>query len=151
MAIVADYRYEPLDDPDDPDDYRPNSEFTIVFDPAIPSGDFVHDLVLLFEKLAAGDRIPLHTHPAEEVIVIDEGSAEVTLGDERRVVEAGAVIFIPVGTPHGLRNATDKPVRLHGIFPSSVIDVRYLDRNPAPGTEGQPPSHLIIDVREQPT
>lgn len=151
MAIVVGRRYEPLDDPDDPDDYRPNSEFALVFDPATPSGDFVHDLVLLFEKLAAGDRIPLHTHPAEEVIVIDEGCAEVTLGDEHRVVEAGAVVFIPVGKPHGLRNATDTPVRLHGIFPSSVVDVQYLERNPAPGTEDDPPSHLTIDVRKQPS
>jgi glyoxylate utilization-related uncharacterized protein len=149
MAVVTDPQYEPL--LDDLDDYRPNSEFAIVCDPETPNGEFVHDLVLLFERLAPGDRIPLHTHPAEEVIVIDDGDAEVTLGDERRVVGPGAVVFIPAGKPHGLRNGTDTQVRLHGIFPSSVIDVQYLDRNPAPGTEGDPPRHLSINVRAQST
>lgn len=149
MAIVVDRRYEPL--LDDPDDYRPNSQIALVCDPETPSGEFVHDLVVLFENLAAGDRIPLHTHPMEEVIIIEEGSAEVTLGDERRVVEPGAVVFIPVGKPHGVRNATERLVRLHGVFPSSVVALQYIERNPAPGTEGDPPQPpLQINVRELP-
>jgi len=150
MAIVVDRRYEPL--LDDPDDYRPNSQIALVCDPETPSGEFVHDLVVLFENLAAGDRIPLHTHPMEELIIIEEGSAEVTVGHERRVVGPGAVVFIPLGKPHGMRNATERPVRLHGVFPSSVVALQYIERNPAPGTEGEPPQPpLSINVRELPT
>ena len=147
MAIVTERRYEPLID--DPDDYRPNSEFALVFDPETPSGDYVHDLVVLFEKLAPGDRIPVHTHPKEELIIIDDGSAEVIMGDERHSVEAGAVVFVPAGRPHGVHNTTETVVHLHGIFPSSAIEIHYMERNPAPGTEGDPPQPLLtIDVRE---
>lgn len=28
---------------------------------------------------------------------------------------------------------------IHAVFPAPSIDIRYLERNPAPGTEEQPP------------
>ena len=42
------------------------------------------------------------------------------------------------------------PVRIHAMFPSEQIGIRYLERNPAPGTEGEPPQPAFtIDVRSQ--
>jgi quercetin dioxygenase-like cupin family protein len=35
--------------------------------------------------------VPLHTHPVDEVIVVAEGTAEVALGDEVRIVSAPPV------------------------------------------------------------
>jgi quercetin dioxygenase-like cupin family protein len=103
---------------------------------------------LIFEEIGIGDRIPLHVHPIHEVIVIDDGAAQVTLGRERRDVGRGTVVFIPAGTPHGARNSGDRPVRLHAMFPSEKIGIHYLERNPAPGTEGQPPQPAFtIDAR----
>ena len=100
------------------------------------------------EEIAPGDRIPLHTHPINEVIVIDEGTPEVTLGDETREAGPGTVVFIPAGTPHGTRNASRRPVRLHAMFPSERIGIQYLERNPAPGTENVPPQPAFtIDAR----
>jgi quercetin dioxygenase-like cupin family protein len=146
MAIVDDYAYEPM--VGDPDDHRPNTTWALVVDPATPDGRYVRGLTLLFEKVAVGDRIPLHTHSVEEALVIDEGDAEATVGAETRVVRTGAVVFVPPGTAHGMRNVGDRALRLHGVFASPNIPITMLDRNPAPGTEGddpQPPS--VYDAR----
>ena len=140
MGIVTERAYQRVSDLGDPDDYRPNSELAFVFDPAPAGGASVRGLTLIFENIGVGDRIPLHTHPSvEEVVVIDDGAAEVTLGDETRTVGAGAVVFIPPGTPHGTRNVGTTVLRAHAIFPAPTIDIRMLERLPAPGTEGDPP------------
>ena len=140
MAIITERAYQPVSDLGDPDDYRPNSELAFVFDPAPAGAAFVRGLTLIFENIGVGDRIPLHTHPTvEEVVVIEQGAAEVTLGDEKRVVWAGAVVFIPPGTPHGTRNVGATVLRVQAIFPTPAIDIQMLERLPAPGSEGDPP------------
>jgi|GEM_PF-945934 len=149
MAIMERPRYVPLTDPNDPDDYRPHSEIALAVDPSRPDGRFVKNLAFLFEHVARGDRIPLHRHTIDEGIVIDEGTAEVRVGSEARLVGPGAVVFIPADTPHGSRNVGAGPLSLHGVFASDVIPIEYLERNPAPGTEGQPPRPpLAYDLRE---
>ena len=143
MAIVSTLHYAPFDE-SDPDDFRPSSKWALAFDP----GDSVDNITLIFEEIAPGDRIPLHTHPIHEVIVIDEGEPEITLGDETQEVDGGTVLFIPAGTPHRVRNASKYPIRIHAMFPSQRIGIEYLERNPAPGTEGDTPQPAFtIDVR----
>jgi quercetin dioxygenase-like cupin family protein len=147
MAIVVSFDYVPFDETD-PDDFRPNSKWALLVDPRHDDRAHVDNITVIFEELAPGDRIPLHTRPIHEVIVIDDGTPEVTLGDETRQVAEGAVIFIPAGTAHGTRNATGRPVHLHAMFPSERIGIRYLERNPAPGTEDDPPRPAFtLDVR----
>lgn len=149
MGVVVVRRYKRLSQFGDPDDYRPNSEMAIVYDPPRADGRYVQHLTLLFESIGIGDRIPLHIHhTVEEVVVIEEGSAEVTVGDQTQRVGAGAVVFIPPGTPHGTRNVGDSVVRIHAIFPSSMIDIEMLDRVPMPGTESDPPQPTTsLDLR----
>jgi quercetin dioxygenase-like cupin family protein len=147
MAIISTWEYAPFD-ASDPDDFRPNSKWALMVDPTRPDGAHVDNITLVFEEIAPGDRIPLHTHPIHEVLLIDKGTPEVTVGDETRTVGPGTVVFIPAGTPHRTRNASEQPVRVHAMFPSEVIGIEYLERNPAPGTESespQPPASL--DVR----
>ena len=147
MAIIARFDYAPFDE-SDPDDFRPNSRWAMLVDPGGDSGAQVNDITLIIEEIAPGDRIPLHTHPINEVVVIVEGTPEITLGDETREVASGTVVFIPAGVPHGTRNATTRPTRIHAMFPSERIGIQYLERNPAPGTEANPPQPAFtIDVR----
>lgn len=147
MAIVTSYDYVPFDE-SDPDDFRPNSRWALLVDPGGTADGQVDDITLIVEEIAPGDRIPLHTHPINEVIVIIDGTPEVTLGEATQEVGQGAVVFIPAGTPHRTRNASGSPVRLHAMFPSEQIGIHYLERNPAPGTEGDPPRPAFaIDVR----
>ncbi len=147
MAILTTYDLEPFD-ASDPEDFRPNSKWVLLVDPTRPDGAHVDNITVIFEEIAPGDRIPLHTHPIHEVLLVDAGTPEVTLGDERRAVGPGAVVFIPAGTPHRTRNASDRPVRVHAMFPSEVIGVEYLERNAAPGTENDPAQPPVsLDVR----
>ena len=138
MAIIESFTYSPFDE-SDPDDFRPNSKWALLVDPGGKGEIHVDNITLIFEEIGVGDRIPLHVHPIHEVIVVDEGDAQVTLGDETRDVGRGTVVFIPAATPHGTRNSGDRPVRLHAMFPSEQIGIKYLERNPAPQTEEQPP------------
>lgn len=147
MAIISQLHYAPFDE-SDPDDFRPDSRWALLVDPDGKNAPHVDDITLIVEEIAPGDRIPLHTHPINEVIVILAGTPEVALGDDTQQVEPGTVVFIPAGTPHGTRNTGADPVRLHAMFPSERIGIHYLERNPAPGTEldaPQPP--FTIDVR----
>lgn len=149
MAIVEHREYVPLASEEDPDDYRPDSQLAIVIDPGRTSRAFVEGLTVFYERIAPGDRIPLHEHTIEEVFFLDEGRLEVALGEERRTIEPGAVVFIPAGTVHGFRNTGEGIARIHAVFPSGQITIRYLERNPAPGTEDADPGPpLAYDVRE---
>jgi quercetin dioxygenase-like cupin family protein len=149
MAIIEELAYVPLAFEEDPDDYRPDSSLAIVIDPSRPDGHFVSGLTIFCERIAPGDKIPLHNHSLEEVLFVDEGAVEVTLGEERRSAGPGAIVFIPEGTPHGFRNIGDGVVRIHAVFPSREVDIQYLERNPAPGTEGhEPQPPFVIDIRE---
>ena len=152
MAIFTTHAYAPFDI-SDPDDFRPNSRWALLVDRDIDASAHVDNITVIVEEIAPGDAIPLHMHPINEVVVVDEGTPQVTLGDDTREVGPGAVIFIPAGTPHRTRNATPHPIRIHAMFPSEQIGIRYLERNPAPGTEGDPPQPAftrLIDVRAKP-
>lgn len=149
MAIVEHRDFVPLAHEDDRDDYRPDSELAVVLDPTDEEGAFVSGLTVFYERIAPGDRIPLHQHTLEEVFFVDEGRIEVMVGDDRDVVGPGVTVFIPARTPHGFRNVGDGVARVHAVFPEPDIAIRYLERNPAPGTEGDPPGPpLSFDTRE---
>lgn len=66
-----------------------------------------------------GSGPPLHVHPYAEVIVVQEGQATVTLGDEERQVHAGAIIVIPPETPHKFVNSGDTQLRQVDVHASA--------------------------------
>ena len=130
----------------DPDDHRPESEWSLVVDPGSPAGR-VDDLAVILEHIAPGDRIPLHTHRVNEVIVV-HGNGTVRLGDDARRVANGAIVFIPAGTAHGVGNDGDNHLPIEAVFPTTRVWIHYLERNPAPGSESDeisPP--LTYDLR----
>jgi quercetin dioxygenase-like cupin family protein len=130
----------------DPDDHRPDSSWGLIVDPGDERGR-VDSLAIIRELIAVGDRIPLHTHDVDEAITILDGEAEARLGNDLRRVGAGTVIFIPAGTPHGSANAGDTPLQIHAVFPATTIEIAMLERNPAPGTEGDAPRRSRYDLR----
>ncbi len=49
-------------------------------------------------------QVPEHYHAAHsETVMILEGKAEMTLGDQRLSVRKGDIFFIPKGTPHSVK------------------------------------------------
>jgi quercetin dioxygenase-like cupin family protein len=56
-------------------------------------------LVFGTEDLPPGAKIDRHRHPgADEIILLQNGSARVSLGDRTREVRGGATVFIPANT-----------------------------------------------------
>ena len=127
----------------DPDDHRPNTTWRLAVDPG--TGGAVAELSFLEERCAAGDRIPLHRHDVDELVVVIDGVGSYTLDGEETTVETGDVIFIPAGTEHGTANAGAGVLQVHAVFPARTVLMEMLERNPAPGTEGDPPMTTRYD------
>src|SRR3712207_2836864 len=65
-----------------------------------------------------GAGAPLHVHAdVDEVLVVVEGTLDVRLGDERRLVGPDHTISIPAGTPHGFVATGPAPARIYAFFP----------------------------------
>ena len=141
MAVIQEVRLDPIADVGDPDDWRPDSRWALVADPDA-------SLAVIVEEIAPADRIPLHRHTIDEVLLYESGSGEVVLGDERQLVRAGSIAFVPAGVAHATVNTGEEPLRMRAVFPSHVVDIEYLERNPAPGTDDAPPQPpLAYDAR----
>ena len=52
-----------------------------------------------------GQGPPLHIHPYVEVAFTIEGTAMITVGEEKREVNAGGIVVIPANTPHRFVNS----------------------------------------------
>lgn len=76
---------------------------------------------VVYFEVDPGCRLGTHTDSAEEILLILEGAAEVSLGDERGHVSAGEMALVPAMVPHGLRNVGDDTVRVVGFFSSNVV------------------------------
>jgi quercetin dioxygenase-like cupin family protein len=144
MSIVDPGPREPM--VGDPDDHRPNTLWRLVVDPGDDAGR-VDGLAVIDEQVGVGDRIPLQSHPVDELVAILDGEGEYRLGNEHRRVGDGSIVFIPAGTPHGTANIGDRPLHLYGVFPTTQVEIDMLERNPAPGTEDQAPRRTRYDFR----
>ncbi len=63
-----------------------------------------------------GGQVPWHNQEQEEVYFIVEGTAEMCLGDERQILKAGQVAYIPPTVFHQLTNIGDTPCRMVYIY-----------------------------------
>jgi mannose-6-phosphate isomerase-like protein (cupin superfamily) len=72
-------------------------------------GDFQSsNLAVTWVECGRDSQQALHSHEGvEQIYVIVRGHGEMIVGDEREMVSAGAVIFVPPGTDHAIRNPND--------------------------------------------
>jgi len=143
MGFIDHPNFRATVDPDDPDDYRPNSQWAVIVDSASGARQPVRSLAFVIDRIAPGDRVPLHVHQVDEAVFVQSGDVEVTVGEETRQLRAGATIFIAAGTAHGASNTGTEPCDLLGVFPTDLVTTEYKERNPSPGTEKDPPQPLI--------
>jgi len=71
-----------------------------------------------------GGQVPWHNQEQEEVYIVIEGTCEMCLGEERRVVKGGQAIFIPPGVFHQLTNIGETPATMIYIY-SPAGDVAH--------------------------
>jgi quercetin dioxygenase-like cupin family protein len=79
------------------------------------------DSAVVYFEIAPGDRLPLHTDSAEEILYIVSGEVEAQVGDGRGRLTAGDLAVIPAMVPHGAVNTGDEIVRVVGFFSESEI------------------------------
>jgi quercetin dioxygenase-like cupin family protein len=137
MGLHRDFDLQPLTDPADLDDWRPNSIWALVSEESA-------NVAVIVEEIGVGDAIPLHRHRIDEVLLYEAGDAEVRVDKETYLVGAGDIVIVPAGAAHGTRNVGSDRVCLRAVFPSNRIDMTYIERNPAPGTEGDDPQPGVI-------
>ncbi len=58
---------------------------------------------------------PPHTHGHQEIIILVEGTVEVSIDGRTDTVEAGSVIFYEPDKPHNLRNTGTVPCRYYVV------------------------------------
>lgn len=75
---------------------------------------------VLFE-LDPGAELPVHTDSAEELLVVVQGTAKASVGDEVGRIGAHDVALVPPMAPHGLRNVGDDVLRVFGTFSASTV------------------------------
>lgn len=63
-----------------------------------------------------GGQVPWHNQEQEEVYFIVEGTAEMCLGEERQILKAGQVAYIPPTVFHQLTNIGNTPCRMIYIY-----------------------------------
>jgi quercetin dioxygenase-like cupin family protein len=84
-------------------------------------GTGTRSTAVVYFELEPGRRLGSHTDSAEEILLLLEGEAEVSLGDERGRLSAGEIALVPAMVPHALRNVGDETVRVVGFFSSNVV------------------------------
>ena len=76
-------------------------------------------------EVPPGCRLPRHTDSAEETIVVVDGTASVTVGDEDGQVPAGGVALVPECVPHEVRNAGDGTLRFVALYANNDVVTTY--------------------------
>ncbi len=75
---------------------------------------------------AGGGPPALHRHPSAELYRVERGELALYLGEERISAPEGAVVHIPGGTPHTIRNETDAEARAFVVFTPGTEMERFV-------------------------
>jgi quercetin dioxygenase-like cupin family protein len=86
--------------------------------------------VIYFEH-EPGEHHGMHTDSAEEVVLVLDGEAEVTAGEERIRLTAGGIALVPAVLPHDIRNVGQDRLRVVGFFSSAAV-ISHFDETLAP-------------------
>ena len=86
-------------------------------------------MATIAEDIPPNAAIAVHLHQREdETIFIRTGSGIATLGEREVRVRAGATIFVPQGTWHGLRNDGSEILGMSAIFSPPGFEQSFKDR-----------------------
>lgn len=93
--------------------------------------------VVSHSVIEPGAGAPLHVHAeVDEILMVVEGTLEVRLGDERRLVEANHTISVPAGTPHAFTAVGSAPAHIFEFIPelgAIAGKTTYLEGGPPAG------------------
>ena len=92
-----------------------------------------------------GNVFPFHMHHnAEEILILEEGGATVTVGDKRAVAGPRSIVFIPRETWVSVAFTGTQPVHVYAFFSRQGFEQRLRAYSVL---EGQPVTPLSPDER----
>jgi mannose-6-phosphate isomerase-like protein (cupin superfamily) len=104
----------------------------------LPAGGFSRELEgvehggvgisIIFVEAEPGQGPALHRHEYDEVFIVEEGEATMTVGDEERVVKGGEIAIVPAGQPHRFVNSGTGRLRQIDIHLSPRFVTEWLTR-----------------------
>ena len=109
------------------------------------------DFYVGYEILKPGGMIPFHKHHnSEEVVILEEGGATVTVGNKRSVTGPHAIVFIPRETWVSVANTGNSPIHLYGLFSHQGFENFLRARSVRPGEPLTPltPEELRRSIEE---
>ncbi len=101
------------------------------------------DFLAATELMAPGGNIPFHMHHnAEEILILEEGGATVTVGDKRAVAGPRSIVFTPRETWVSVTNSGKQSIHLYALFSRQGFEQRV---RATTVVEGQPATPLSPD------
>jgi mannose-6-phosphate isomerase-like protein (cupin superfamily) len=82
-----------------------------------------------------GEGPKLHSHPYEEVFIVQEGQATFTVGSDTIEVRAGQIVIGPANIPHKFINSGTGILRQVDIHVSPRFITTWYDESPVMETE----------------
>jgi quercetin dioxygenase-like cupin family protein len=86
---------------------------------------------VIYLEVDPGKRIPPHTHTADEVFVVLQGTGLVSAGDQQWEAAAGAIAVAPAFARHSWENTGSETLKLVGFFGANVL-INEFDEPVAP-------------------
>jgi quercetin dioxygenase-like cupin family protein len=86
---------------------------------------------VVYLEVDPGKRIAPHTHTADEVFVVLQGTGLVTAGDQQWEATPGAIAVAPAYARHGWENTGSETLKLVGFFGANVL-INEFDEPVAP-------------------
>jgi len=75
-----------------------------------------NNIMLVVYNIDAGQGLPLHNHPNEQMVYVIEGELEFQIGEKKSVLSAGGIAHVPSNVLHGGKVVSGKPVIEIDVF-----------------------------------
>ena len=109
---------------------------TIVVDPENAGS---RRLAMGHQHLGPGGVIPMHLHERQdEILIVQDGEAVISLEDRRLPAPAGTTVFVPEGVWHGVENSGAGILHLIWIITPPGLEEMFRGISAPPGAERRP-------------
>jgi quercetin dioxygenase-like cupin family protein len=80
---------------------------------------------LVYFEIEPGNKLSPHTHTAEEILMVLDGTAHAIVGEKSRTLRKGGVAVIPAMVLHNVENAGSSVLRAVGFFSAAGMVNSY--------------------------